>query len=118
MNITLPQWKSGFKDRITEQAYGKLLAESQALLNRALQIYEGYLNTGNEVLYEVYNDVLKKLCPKFKLLSMLDWSSMEEIAVRLNCAAEASVIDERQLKATFLFDLVAVIREYKETKNE
>lgn len=111
MNVTLPQWKPGFEDKITEQAYSKLLAESQALLDRALQIYEGYLNTGNEVLYEVYNDMLKKLHPNFKLLSMLDWTSMEGIATKLQCAAEASVIDEPIMKATFLYDLVAVIGE-------
>lgn len=110
MKIDLPSWKPEYKPRVTEVAYNKLLAETEPLLARCLQLYEAYLRTGNEILYEVFSEVCLELCTK---LSLLSYSCLEfnRISKQLATAAEiVSGTDELPYKATMLYDLAGAVR--------
>lgn len=110
MNINLPVWKPEYEPRVTEGAYNKLLAKAEPLLARCLQLYEAYLKTGNEVLYEVFGEVCLGLYTKLYRLSY-GCQEFDRISKQLATAAEVvSGADELPYKATMLWDLAAVVR--------
>lgn len=110
MNINLPAWKPEYEPRVTEAAYNKLLTKAKPLLARCLQLYEAYLKTGNEVLYEVFSEAASEMSPMFLKLSY-SCSEFGRISKQLATAAEiVSGSDELPYKATMLWDLAAVIR--------
>lgn len=104
MDIKLPEWQNEYESRITKSAYEKLILEAQPLLDRALTIYEAYLKNLDPVLYEIYDDRLKELYPKLKLMAMVCPEEMAKLASKLVQDAEAS------LQATFLLDLAGAIK--------
>lgn len=109
MKITLPQWKPEYKSRITEHAYNEIAVAAQAELDRALQLYEAYGRTKNDILYEVFDEVLVKLKSKLEILGLTAWSEFQKIGWSLNNAAEVSVYEDG-LKSTMLYDLAGVMR--------
>lgn len=112
MQITLPTWKPEYEPRASEGGYNRLLDELRPLLNRALQLYEAYLRTGNDLLYETFREVAFKMYPKFHLLAIIgDWRELHEKSKALQKAAEiVSGADELPCKATFLYDLAGAVR--------
>ena len=110
MKVDLPNWKEEYRGRITEVAYNKLLAEAKPLLKRALDLYEAYLKTSNEVLYEVFSGVALELHSKLGLLSYNN-QEFDRISKQLATAAEiVSGADELPYKATMLWDLAGAVR--------
>lgn len=110
MKVDLPKWKEEYRGRITEVAYSKLLAEAKPLLDRCLQLYEAYLKTSNEVLYEVFSEVCLKLHTKLGLLSYNN-QGFDRISKQLATAAEiVSGADELPYKSTMLWDLAGAVR--------
>lgn len=104
MEISLPKWQDKFENKISKLAYANLVAD----FNKAIKIYEGYCRTEDDVLYEVYSDLLDKIRPSILALNQVEWHELDLMATKLAVAAEVSIGDG--LKATFLYDLVAVIR--------
>ena len=112
MKIDLPQWKPEYEPKISESGYDKLLDEIKPLLDRCLQIYEAYLRTGNEVLYEVFNEAALKMYPKIFILSVSgSWREFARISKQIAAAAEIiSKSDELPYKSTMLYDQAGVIK--------
>ena len=112
MKIDLPQWKEGYTEKVTEEAYNKLLAEIKPLLDRCLQIYEAYLRTGNDLLYDTFSEVCPKMYPMFHILGIAgNWRELWDKSKQLATAAEiVSGADELPYKATMLWDLAGCIR--------
>lgn len=110
MQIQLPSWKPEYKPHMTKQAYSQILSEAQALLVRALEVYQGYLKTGDAVLYEVFDEVMVKLKPKCKLLKWAAWLELQRLSERLLNAAHACADDKLPYRATMLYDLAGVMR--------
>lgn len=110
MKISLPVWKPEYEPRITEVAYNKLLAEAKPLLDRCLQLYEAYLKTGNEILYEIFGEVCLELYTKLGVLSC-SCQEFDRISKQLANAAEiVSGADELPYKPTMLYDLAGAMR--------
>ncbi len=111
MNITLPPWKPGYESSITKEAYDKVLGEAQPLLDRAIEIYEAYLRTGNGVLYDVFDDVVSKLHSKLGILSQVAWTEVNKAAMAMEYAAELNVFNNGlPYKPTMLWDLAGALR--------
>ena len=110
MKVELPTWKAEYKPRITEEAYSGQLAKATPLLNRALELYEAYLKTGNSLLYDTFDIVMEKLRPVCRLLAYGNQHDFERTSQQLATAAEiVSGSDELPYKATMLWDLAGCI---------
>lgn len=109
MQIKLPSWKPEYKLQMTEQVYNQFLPAAQTLLDRALLIYQGYLKTGDPVLYEVFDEVMVELKPKCQILKWAAWLELKEVANSLETAADA-LAGEDGYQATMLLDLAGCIR--------
>ena len=111
MNITLPGYKEEYL--IGKAGYDRIIGDIKPKLSRALQIYEAYLRTGNEVLYESFALLASALHSKFYLLSTIDTGVQQLLwdkAKQLEKAAEiVSGSDELPYKSTMLHDLAGVI---------
>lgn len=112
MKIDLPTWRPEYEPRASEAGYNRLLDELRPLLDRALQLYEAYLRTGNDLLYETSREVAHKMYPKFHLLSVIgDWRELDTKSQALAQAAEiVSGANELPYKATMLYDLAGAVR--------
>ena len=112
MKIDLPTWKPEYKPHATEAAYGNILAEIKPLLDRCVQIYEAYLKTGNDILYETFVDVAAKMWPKFRLLAAV--GAQRELQSKSETLEKAAEIisrgDEKPYKAVMLYAFAGVIR--------
>ncbi len=112
MKIDLPTWKPHYESRATEAAYGNILAEIKPLLDRSLQIYEAYLRTSNDILFEDFCEVAAELYPKFRLLAAVgDSRELQSKSEMLEKAAEiVSRADELPFKAVMLYDFAGIVR--------
>lgn len=112
MKVDLPQWKPEYAEKVTEAAYNQLLAEIKPLLDRCLQLYEAYLRTGNDLLYDTFAEVCPKMYPKFHILGVAgNWRELWDKSKALEKAAEiVSGADELPYKSTMLYDLAGAVR--------
>ena len=112
MKIDLPTWKPEYEPHATEAAYNNILAEIKPLLDRCVQIYEGYLKTGDSILNEVFCEVAAKMWPKFRLLAAV--GAQRELQSKSETLEKAAEIisrgDELPYKAVMLYAFAGVIR--------
>lgn len=112
MKIDLPQWKKEYQPKVTEAGYNQLLAEIKPLLDRCLQLYGAYLRTGNDLLYDTFQDIAVKMYSTFRILAIVgDWRELWDKSTVLAKAAEiVSSSDELPYRSTMLFDLAGAVR--------
>ena len=60
IHLYLPGWHGKYANKITFEAWCKIMDRVEKQLTRAIEVFDGYYKTGDEVLFDLSLEVLNK----------------------------------------------------------